>query len=213
MSDSNKISFFSCIVILVSIFSGCSLISLPSEPPIRMQLHSELPAPVEGTKTSRATQLVVSTPLVANELDTDGIALIFSKREVRYLEDYRWTSTTPKLLQKNLINALEASNGFSAVADEASGLSSLIRLQTEIKQFALYYADENATPVATFQAVFRIVSVGSGRSISTLPVITEVPATGKNPEALTAACEKAVSEMLKQVVPWTIKTVTTMVNR
>ena len=196
-----------CALILLCLLtaglSGCGKLLDPGPPPTRIQLSPAMPGKVGGKALDK--QLVVALPLAGRDIDTDGIALVFNGREVRYLAGMRWTSAVPQLVQRNLIDALEATGGLRGVADETAGISANAKLLCQIKQFSLHYADANSAPTATFTASFRILNLANGTVVATKVVDVSTGAGGKDDAALVRAAETVLGKALAEAAPWVVQ--------
>jgi cholesterol transport system auxiliary component len=197
---SNRSRILALLLSAVLLLAGCTAILAPGPPPVRLRMAPSMPERLEGTALNK--QLTVAEPLAGREIDTDGIALVFYGREVRYLAGARWTGTAPFLVQRFLIEALEAANVLRGVSDESAGTAADARLLTDIRQFGLEYSSEDATPTAVFDASFRLLNLHDGKILGTRAVKAQVPATGRDNAALARAVEIAVSKALAEIPPW-----------
>ncbi len=191
--------------LVVSLFSfyGCASVLDPGPAPTRVQLNPDMPARVAAAPFAK--QLVVALPVAGRDIDTDSIALIFNQREVRYLSGMRWTGTVPYIVQRGLMDALEASGGLKGVADEGAGISANVKLLCDVRQFALRYADEKAAPSAEFAASLKLVNLNNGLVLSAKNLDISVPAGGRDNAALIKAMEQALSQGLAQATPWVLE--------
>ena len=186
--------------LLVLILTGCGGILDPGPAPSRLQLRPVLPAQIAQTPVQG--QIIVATPTAERDLDTDQIALIFGRREVRYLADARWTASVPALMQRSYIDTLTASGMFKGVSDEGAGIAAGLKLLSSVRSFGLHYAQEGDTPTAEFEASFQLLDLSDGSIKASMTVRTPAPAAGRTPPALVAACEDALSQGLAKLTPW-----------
>ena len=194
---------FPALLVLTLFVSGCASMLDPGPPPTRIQLH---PAAPEKAAKKLNKQVIVALPQAERDIDSDGIALLFNGREIRYLSGVRWTTTVPMMVQRDLIDALIISEGLRGVADEAAGISSNAKILCDIKQFSLRYESETAPPTAWFVATFRIVDQNNGRVLDSKAIDITVPAFSTETAALVQACETALSKGLAEVTTWTLAT-------
>lgn len=195
---------WAAVVIGLSLLAGaCAAMLDPGPPPVRLQLKPAVAASEYGY--GGKGQVIVAVPVAGREVDTDGIALVFHEREVRYLAGARWTNTAPQLLQRFTIDALEASGAFAGVGDEVGGFMADARLTSDLRAFSLYYADAKAAPVARFAAVFRVMDLRSGAMLGTRTVETQAAATSTDNAALARAMEEALAKALRELTPWVVE--------
>ena len=182
------------------LLAGCSAMLDPGPPPVRLRLAPSMPERQTGTALNK--QLTVAEPLAGREIDTDSIALVFNGREVRYLAGARWTGTASFLVQRFVVEALEAANILRGVSNEIAGAAADARLLTDIRQFGLEYSSEDATPEAVFDATLRLLNLPDGKILGTRAVKARVPATGRDQAALARAVENAVTKALAEIPLW-----------
>lgn len=192
--------------ILMAGLSACvSLLPDPGPAPARLQLTPVMPDRVTGETVNK--QLAVALPLAGNDISTDGIALVFNDREVRYLAGARWIGPAPQIFQLALIDSLSVASGLRGVAGESAGIVADARLLCDLRQFSLHYADPKGTPTAVLTANFRLLNLHNGSIMDTRSVSVTVPSAGRDTAALAAACETALSRCLAEVTPWVARTV------
>ncbi len=182
---------------------GCSTILDPGPAPTRVQLSPAMPAKFTGQPHKK--QLVVALPMAGRDIDTDGIALLFHGREVRYLSGMRWTGTVPSLVQRNLLEALEYSGGLRGVADEGAGIAANAKLLCDIKQFSLRYDKEDSVPTAEFEASFRLVDLSNGSVVAGKTAQVTSQAADRETPALMQAFENVLGQALADVTPWVLE--------
>ncbi|MDR1947427.1 MAG: ABC-type transport auxiliary lipoprotein family protein [Desulfovibrio sp.] len=182
--------------------AGCGLLN-SGPAPTRLQIKPVLPARAVGPPVNK--QLVVARPATGNVLAGDAIAVIFNSREIRLLADARWTADVPFLVQRSVVEALEATGGLQGVGDDTIGLAADARLLIDIREFGLRRATDDDVPsVGVFAAVFRLLDLRSGRISDSLHVEATAPAAGKSSADLAMACEAALSKGLAQCSAWVL---------
>lgn len=194
-------------LLCLAAFSGLGGCALPFDPgpaPTRLYISPAMPAPMYGKPSNK--QIIVARPLAPNVLDSERVALVFGGREVRYLADVRWAGSAPRMLQRSLLEALEAVGGAAGVGDERSGLAADARLLTDIKDFSLHYASEGDVPTAVLKCNLRLVSLHTGKVLGIKSVDAEVRAAGTDTPAMARAVEATVEEALAEAAPWVMET-------
>ncbi len=187
-------------LLLVLTSAGCGGILNPGPAPARLQLRPDLPA--RTASAPARGQIIVGLPATGRDLDTDQIALVFGRREVRYLADARWTAPTPSLLQGAYIDTLNASGVFQGVSDESAGISAGLKLLSTVRGFGLHYEREGDVPTAEFEASFQLLDLNNGSIVASMTVRTAARASGTKPDDLARACESALSQGLAKLSPW-----------
>ena len=190
--------------LLPLVLCSCASLLDPGPPPARIQLSPTMPGPLMSKPLNK--QVVVAMPQAGRDIDTDGIALLFNNREIRHLSGARWASPVPQMLQRELIDALTATNGLRGVAGESAGIAADARLLCDIRQFSLRYASAEAIPTAVLTATFRLLDLSSGAILDTKNVSIEVPATGRDNAAVAVSGETVLSRCLAEVAPWVVHT-------
>ncbi len=180
-------------------FAGCAGLLEPGPPPARVQLHPTMPDRLPFTVN---VQLIVAQPQAGRDLDTDGMALLFNGREIRYLSGLRWNMSLPTLLQSKLVDAVQASGCLRGVADDTSGINATARLLCDVHQFSLQYTNEQQAPTAVVEFVLRLVDQRNGSLIGTKTVAARIPAAGTDTTNLVQAYEDALSAALDEAARW-----------
>jgi cholesterol transport system auxiliary component len=192
--------FFPLLAVLL--LSACGGILNPGPPPARIQLNPDMPGKAAFQINK---QLVVAMPQAEGDADSESIDLLFQGRELRHLAGARWISPAPRMIQRSVIEAIQASGGLSGVADEFAGISARARLLCDLRRFCLRYGPETAPPAAWFQATLRLVDQSNGRLLGTTSLDISVPAASNDTSALIQAMESALQEALAGITAWTLE--------
>jgi cholesterol transport system auxiliary component len=197
-------SALTLLLLLVPAFclAGCGSLLNSGPAPTRLLLKPALPPHTTARPINK--QLVVATPTSGNIPAGDGIAVVLRNREIRMLAAARWTAEASLLIQRSLVDALEATGGLRGVGDDTEGLQADVRLLTDIREFGLRWGEDDTPPVGVFAAVFRLLDLRNGRISGSLHVEATAPAAGKNNTDLAVACETALSKGLAQCAAWVL---------
>jgi cholesterol transport system auxiliary component len=192
------------LLLLVPAFclAGCGSLLNSGPAPARLLLKPTLPPRTAARPVNK--QLVVAAPTSGNIPSGDGISVVFRNREIRMLAAVRWTAEAPLLIQRGLVDALDATGGLRGVGDDTEGLQADVRLLTDIREFGLRWGEDDTPPVGVFAAVFRLLDLRNGRISGSLHVEATAQASGKNNTDLAAACETALSKGLAQCAAWVL---------
>ena len=178
---------------------GCGKFLDPGPPIPRVVLNPELPASTPAS--ALPLQILVARPEAGNDIDTERIAAIFDGFTIKYLGNARWALPAPVMLQRLMVESLEAASCFSGVGDESSGLTSQLRLSMDIRRFHLRY-DPNAQPVVDMALTLRLVDLKTGTSLGFTRLEATQPAKSEELRDLIEAFNTVVSRMLKQGSAW-----------
>lgn len=147
---------------LAAFLPGCgSLLSRP-EPPQLVVLSS---GPPSSGLCSRAApvQIVIPTPHAGAGLNTERIAILSDKREVHYVAGYKWEDNNASLMQRRLVDVLNASGCFAGAGSAGMTLRADYRLEIDLKRMHFVYAEDQKKPSADVNMLLRLIEVKSGR--------------------------------------------------
>jgi ABC-type uncharacterized transport system auxiliary subunit len=142
-------------------------------------------------------------PKMPDDLNTDHIAVLLRGMEVRQLAGAKWTEALPALLQRAMVEALEASGRFAAVGDEESGLRARLRLGVTVKRFYLR-TDEHGGHTADIALSLRLVDDVGGRSLGTLVLGNRQDCLESSLRAQVDAFDAALGQTLAQATSWVV---------
>ncbi|MGQ0591288.1 MAG: ABC-type transport auxiliary lipoprotein family protein, partial [Gammaproteobacteria bacterium] len=103
-----------------------------------------------------------------------------------------------RLIEPLIVAAAEASGGFEAVVSAGTGLSTEIRLDTEIVRIEHELQSAPSQGRLTLRA--QLVDVARGRVIGTQIFDASVPSRSDDAEGAVAAIDAALARVLEQVV-------------
>lgn len=182
------------ILCLLSAFAlaGCIRSALdPGPAPDRVLLN--IPTPKATQQKALDFQLLVSTPELGFDLDTDNIALVFNNNMVRYLKDAKWASPTPKLIQRLVLDSLESNHILGGVVDETAGIYPDYKLTVHVKEFQFNYQNAEAVPSAEATFTLRLINTSNSTIVATTNIKHSTPATAKNLQSLIKAMEQTMA--------------------
>lgn len=195
-----------CGLLLLSLVTsaGCAQLFDPGPPMATVLLPAKLPEPAAVRKVP--VSLLVTRPAADSATDTDRIMALMDGYEVRALDSAKWVASIPVLLQRQIVDAMEASRALEAIGWEDSSLAVRYRLSSDLRRFFLRYDAGSAVPVADIAIVFSLVEVESGKIVARKYVHSEEVCEGNSVEYFVAAFSRAVSRMLAETVAWTLET-------
>ena len=182
---------------------GCSLL-LPTPAP---QLYRLTPKTSDAPKPTRASgELVVSTPMASESLDTERIALTRNRITLDYFAGASWTDRAPRMLQSLMIDAFEDSGRNIAVARDSSDIGADYRLETVLRDFQARYAGTgDSAPIVVVSVDAQLLRMTDRRVVGHLLATKEAPAARNNLASIVEAFDAVVGEVIDQIVGWTLQ--------
>lgn len=182
---------------------SCSLL-FPTPAPKLYRLAPQIDHPPYRKRASG--QLVVSTPVALEGLDTERIALTRDRTTLDYFAGASWTDRAPVLLQGLMINAFEDSGQVTAVGRESSDISADYRLMTVLRDFqARYSGTGGSLPVVVVSMDAQLVRMTDRQVVGHLHAAREAPAVHNDVDSIVEAFDTAVSSVIAQIVGWTLQ--------
>lgn len=193
----------SLLCLAVFALSGCAL--LDPGPPMSQVI---LPVRIDvAAKSDRMPfQVLVSQPVAAAATGSDRIMALMNGYEVRALNSAKWVAPVPGMVQRLLIDSLEATRRLQAVGWEESAPDANIRLTTDVRRFYLRYEKPGANPVAEIALILSLVDMDSAKILSRRQIAVEQPCAGSSIQEFVAAFSMGMTKVLRQADEWVIAT-------
>lgn len=190
------------LIVALPIFAtaGCAGLLDPG-PPVAQVI---LPVQFTVAKTSdrMPARLLVGYPVTDAAADTDRILALMNGYEIRALSEARWVNPAPAMVQRLLIDSLEASRRLEAVGWEESGIDAGMRLTTDIRRFHLRYETPGTPPVAEVMLVLGLVDTKTGKIFGRKAVSAEQPCAESSVKEFVAAFVRAMTGALEESNIW-----------
>jgi cholesterol transport system auxiliary component len=151
-------------------------------------------------------RLSIAAPDAVASLDTPRIALTRSPTTMDYFANAAWTDRVPLLLQRQLIQAFDASGRIVSVDRDTSGLEADYVLQTEIREFQARYDAPNGPPQIVIGIQAKLARMPQRQIETSINVTQQVPATANNLDSIVSAFNQAVGAAIGQIVTGTLTT-------
>jgi len=181
-------------------FAGCT--ALPSPP---AAVHTYLfSAPFPAPRRGPGPMLLITTPRAAAGYDRPGIAYRRSPTRLDYYAASEWADEPARLIEPLIIAAAEASGGFEAVVSAGTGLTTKIRLDTEIMRIEHELLAAPSRGRLTLRA--QLVDVARGRVIGTRIFDASVPSRSDDAEGAVTAIDTAVTRVIVQLLAFCLNT-------
>ena len=184
--------------------SGCgSLLPTGGSPP---KLYTLTPATDVAAGPAIRSQLLVDVPVSAAALDTERIALSRSANTIDYYAEAAWTDWAPLMIQSLLVQSFENSGRITAIGRESLALRANYVLRPELRHFEAEYHDAPA-PNAHVAVGVKLVKMPDRAIVAQRNFEASAPAAANQMTAIVESFDKALHEVMRQIVDWTLATV------
>lgn len=193
--------FLSLFIILLTI-SACSGVGLSSKPnAVIYDLTAADSISNTGHKLSR--QLIVAEPKALDFIKGEEIPVKnVETGTFSYLPTARYTDALPKILQSQIIEALENGGALGRVGVPGESLRSDLLLVTQIRQF---YIEESAgSMVANISLSAKIINDQNGAVLAAKSFSNQVDVRSKTPSGMMNALDQALAPTLQSLTSWTL---------
>jgi cholesterol transport system auxiliary component len=185
--------------------SGCgSLLPTGGSPP---KLYTLTPATDVAAGPAIRSQLLVDVPVSAAALDTERIALSRSAITVDYYAEAAWTDRAPLMIQSLLVQSFENSGRITAIGRESLALRADYVLRPELRHFEAEYRDAGASPSARVAISVKLVKMPDRAIVAQRTFDASAPAAANQMAAIVESFDKALHDVMRQIVDWTLATV------
>jgi cholesterol transport system auxiliary component len=184
--------------------SGCgSLLPTGGSPP---KLYTLTPATDVAAGPAIRSQLLDDVPVSAAALDTERIALSRSANTIDYYAEAAWTDRAPLMIQSLLVQSFENSGRITAIGRESLALRADYVLRPELRHFEAEYHDAPA-PSAHVAVGVKLVKMPDRAIVAQRNFDASAPAAANQITAIVESFDKALHEVMRQIVDWTLATV------
>lgn len=200
----NKLMFiqalFFCSMILT--LNGCAVLN-PGPPMAQVILPIRMPVAKEIKRMP--VQVLVAQPVTDAATGTDRILALMAGYEIRALGEAKWASPVPWMVQRLLIDTLEASQRLEGVGWEESMSDADVRLATDIRRFYLVYDQPGEPPVADLAFTFSLVDLKTGKTFARTVIAAKQPCAGNSLHEFVAAYSLGMTKVLDQSNEWILR--------
>ena len=182
---------------------GCTglLASRRAPPPAEYRLSARPAFPPDLPR--RDWVLLVAEPNAEGALDTSRIAVLVQGR-VERLADVTWSDRATVMLQYLVVQAFQAANRLRAVGTDRDDLPGRYLLQSTLNAFQL--EPEGSGYAAQVSLHARLVALPTREVAGARDFRQRVVAAATSNEAAVAAFDAAVTQILAELVAWTLRT-------
>jgi cholesterol transport system auxiliary component len=186
-----------------------ALAPVPVETPV-LHVLDAMPA-VAAPAPMRPRVLEVGAPRAAPGFDTTAIAYVQKPSTLDYFAVHRWVESPAKMLGPLLVRALEATGAFKAVVRGAAGVSTDLRLDTEVVRLQQSFLTRPSRVELTLRV--QLVDVGARQVVATRVVEVVRNAPSDDPVGGSLAANAALASALKEVAVFCVTASATIAPR
>lgn len=164
-------------------------------------LTYDLTAPREPPARVIGLQIVVSEPAAVAPLDADRIVVRSPTQGLTVLPGAQWSDRLPELVQSRIIQAFENARLLKAVGRPSDRLVPDYNLISEIRRFEI----DAASGEAIVEIAVKLVGDRSGRIAAARVFEARAPSGAANGAEASAALDRAMTQVLRELVAWTAR--------
>jgi cholesterol transport system auxiliary component len=149
-------------------------------------------------------QLAIEEPVAIDPMASSRIVLVPDDRAYGVFKGARWTDRGPRLIQTLLVQAFEDSGRITGVGRTRASIRPDFALLSELRAFQAEYPVDGANEVSVVLSA-RVVRYTTNQALSARVFTARVPIEGKGVVTAVASFERALNELIPQVVDWTFE--------
>lgn len=146
---------------------------------------------------SRAV-MVVAEPTTVQTLDSDRVIVRDSSGALSFVGGAQWADRIPALVQARLIQTFENASRVGSVSGPGQRIQPDVQLNTDIRSFNI----DAASGMAVVEITARIVGDQTGKIQRARLFSARVPAGSVDGPGATQALNRALSQVLIEIVRW-----------
>lgn len=146
---------------------------------------------------SRAV-MIVAEPTTVQALDSDRVIVRDSSGALSFVGGAQWADRIPALVQARLIQTFENASRIGSVSAPGQRIQPDVQLNTDIRSFNI----DAASGSAVVEITARIVGDRTGHIQRARLFSARVPAGGVDGAGATQALDRALSQVLIEIVRW-----------
>ncbi len=150
-------------------------------------------------------QLIIEEPLAPTGLNTTRLPLHRRAIELEYYARANWTDRAPAMVHTLIVESFENSAKIVAVGRESLGLRADYVLKLELREFQSEYLGDGP-PEAHAQINAKLVKMPQRAIVGSERFTSKVKASADEMDAIVAAFDDALGDVLKDLVGWTLRT-------
>lgn len=190
------------LAVLAVTAAGCGGL-LPTPPQRQLYRVTAVTRFPTDLPSARGPVLIVGSVAAPGGIDTARIALSHTPVSIDYYGGAEWTDRAPTLVHDALIDSLENSGAFAAVAADSLSISGNYRLEPELRDFEAVYDSPNGPPRAQVAIMLKLVRLPAQTIVAQTLLRDQEPAAANAIPQVVAAINTALDKVLQQAVTWT----------
>ncbi len=160
----------------------------------------DLSAPADfGRVGGSRAALVIAEPTTVQALDSDRIIVRDSSGALSFLGGAQWSDRVPKLVQTRMVQTFENASRIASVSRPGDRITPDLQLITDIRRFTI----DTATGSAVVEITAKLVGDKNGQVQRAKIFSASVPASAGDAAGAAQALDRALSQVLIQIVRWT----------
>lgn len=187
------------IALILSMFllSSCGL---KESAPITEYTLSLSKVSAVGSSNYKSKTLKVYYPQSLKEKLTSSINYSYSLSDRGTYQNSHWSNSIAKLIQGNIIEALDNSRIFKGVLPYASTAAEDYRLEIEVYDFSHHVRGDASHSVIVMK--FSLIETDNGKLKKTRRFFYKVPTTSTDARGYVEATNVAMSKLVRDLVQW-----------
>jgi cholesterol transport system auxiliary component len=185
---------------LAPALSACGLGGGPPPPQFTLSPVTGFPPGQRPVRWS----LVVDEPTAPRQIDTSRIAVMNGPFQVKYYADVEWTDTAPSMVQLLLLQSFQNTGRLPVVAPTRQTLAADFLLLSTLRKFQVD-RDAAGTPQAEATLETTLMRMPRREPVATARFERATPLAGDSIDAVTAAFNASLGEVMRRVVEWTLR--------
>ena len=191
--------------------SACVSLLPESEPVSVYRLSAPEPANFAGEDW---VIVEIDTPNAPRGLAGDHIAILHDGVSLAYIQDARWISPAPQLVQALMIDTINAEDRHLAPTRADDGVRADYELRLDLQEFeAVYDRGPDTAPLVRVRLSARLVAEQGRRFAGARVVTVEVRAHANRTTAIVAAFDEAASGASREIADWTAERTRVLADR
>lgn len=188
-------------IMIAFLLSSCSILSPVKTEPMTEYVIKAVPQPVTK-KPARRITVLVTQPATSAIYDTSQMAYTTQRYQLNYFAKNKWAATPAQMLQPLIIETLQNTHYFHAVATTSSLGRYDFVLNTEIIQFQQDFMINSSVMKVTLRA--QIIRTATNQVVAAKEFSIIETAPQYSPYGGVVAANRAVSRLLSQLAWWCV---------
>src|SRR5215472_1148397 len=199
---------FAAAAVAILAAAGCAKLFTETPRPL---FRLNAPAMAVPSLPHTNAQIVVDAPYAPEGLELRRIAVVRASNGLDYLADGDWADRTPAMVRAVLVETFENSRAVAGVGPSSLDLRADFEIEGDLRHFEAVYDSPTAVPgqvggvpVATVALAVKLVKIPERKILSQTLISAREPAAANATPQIVAAFNKALGNVAKQVVAWTL---------